>query len=160
MSRPQAVGIGLGGAVVIIALGWWLRSMPNGEAQSGDVYWRAAIADSAMVAAVRSRSDLAEAGDLIIGALAYRMRVQIDQTGACEDVRAYYDERPVPEDPIEALYAMIAPVPLYESGTTRCFSYRVVYDIPLDIEADTTSHVPFTLALIHPMEDQALLTPE
>lgn len=144
--------VAVAGVVLLVALGLWLRARTADTHQPGEVYWRAPVADSQMTAVIRQTAVGAAPGELLIAALAYRIRVRLERVGPCADIMDHYDDLPVPETPIEAMRAMVAPVPLYANTHSECFSYHVVFDVPVD-----TAYVPFTMAMVHPAEDLALL---
>ena len=122
----------------------WLPQLTGRKIDVGQVYLRAGLPDSAMVAEILATAPN-EAGYLMVTILAYDRLVRIDQIGTCAAIRQRYDAAPA-----------IIPIPVHLPDHESCFAYRIRFDIPMP---GSDSPLPLTVAVIHPAEDRRLLHP-
>ena len=131
-------------ALTVLFLVLLLRPRPPRSLQSGEIYMRAGLPDSALIATIRE-SVQSPASDLLVTILAFDRLIQVDRTGACEEIVDGYDAG---ED--------VMALPLHLPEQVDCFSYRISFDIPTQ---QPDIHIPLHLAFVHPLEDRDLLSP-
>lgn len=130
-------------ALTVLFLLLLLRPGASRSLQSGEIYMRAGLPDSALIATIRE-SVSSPASDLLVSILAFDRLIKVDRTGPCEEILDGYDAG-------EEVMAF----PLHLPEQVDCFSYRISFDIPTQ---QPDMHVPLHLAFVHPLEDRDLLS--
>ena len=126
------------GVVIVIVVALFFG---NNEIQPGEIYLRAGLPDSAMVASILDVAPNA-AGELLISILAFDRTIKIDQVNPCMDIAQSYAK--IPE---------LIQIPLFlKYEDKNCYSYRLRFDI-----RDGSELLNLELALIHPDDHLDLL---
>ena len=126
----------IGGLLVVLILA------RSNHPKAGEVYIRQGLPDSSMIATIMEAAPNA-AGELMIAVLAFERQVRVDHVTGCEKINETYDAHPT-----------IVTIPVYPEGSRNCFSYQLLFDIPLPGD---TAHLPLTVGVIHPSTDKNLL---
>lgn len=141
--RPTPTLAGVLAALILGALLLVILLPAGNKIKPGDVYLRAGIPDSAMVASILDVAPNA-AGELLIAILAFERLVEIDHVSPCLEIAQAY-----------AATTLTIPIPLFlENVDKDCFSYRLRFDVRESGELSS-----FELALIHPTDHINFLQP-